>query len=65
MTPLQAFKDKVSRGEAQYATSGFDGKGFSFDAGEMNAEQKVSVFNPLFLQYYMHLTPSFYNIICI
>ncbi|KAJ1438172.1 P-loop containing nucleoside triphosphate hydrolase protein [Ochromonadaceae sp. CCMP2298] len=39
---VQAFKDKVSRGEAQYATSGFDGKGFSFDAGEMNAEQKVA-----------------------
>ena len=37
----QQFKTKVSKGEAQWSTSGFEGKGFTFDANEMNESQKV------------------------
>jgi ATP-dependent RNA helicase DDX46/PRP5 len=37
----QQFKTKVSKGEAQWSTSGFEGKGYTFDANEMNESQKV------------------------
>jgi ATP-dependent RNA helicase DDX46/PRP5 len=36
------FKDKVKRGEAKWAGSGFKGKGYSYDASEMNEAQKVA-----------------------
>jgi hypothetical protein len=35
------FKEKVGRGEAHWSTGGFVGKGFSFDASEMNENQKA------------------------
>jgi ATP-dependent RNA helicase DDX46/PRP5 len=37
-----AFKEKVDRGEAHYVGSGFVGKGFTFDASEMNEAQKIA-----------------------
>ena len=37
---VNGFKEKVSRGEARYSSSGFDGKGFTFDASEMSETQK-------------------------
>lgn len=36
------FRQKVARGEATWVSSGFDGKGFTFDANEMNETQKVA-----------------------
>jgi ATP-dependent RNA helicase DDX46/PRP5 len=36
------FKEKVSRGEAQWAGSGFMTKGFTFDASEMNETQRAA-----------------------
>jgi ATP-dependent RNA helicase DDX46/PRP5 len=36
------FKEKVSRGEAHWVGSGFVGKGFTFDASEMNEAQKLA-----------------------
>eukprot|EP01041_Mallomonas_annulata_P000242 gene242-447_t len=36
------FKEKVERGEAHWSTGGFVGKGFSFDASEMNESQKLA-----------------------
>ena len=37
------FKEKVSKGEAKYVKSGFSGtKGFTFDASEMNDQQKLA-----------------------
>ena len=38
----ESFKGKVERGEAKWAASGFDGKGFTFDAEEMNESQKLA-----------------------
>ena len=38
----QQFKTKVSKGEAQWSSSGFDGKGYTFDANEMNESQKIT-----------------------
>jgi ATP-dependent RNA helicase DDX46/PRP5 len=37
---VNAFKEKVSRGEARYSSSGFDGKGHTFDASEMSETQR-------------------------
>jgi len=37
------FKEKVDRGEAQYSGSGFVGKGYTFDASEMNETQKAAM----------------------
>jgi ATP-dependent RNA helicase DDX46/PRP5 len=37
-----SFKEKVKRGEAKWAGSGFKGKGYSYDASEMNEAQKVA-----------------------
>lgn len=36
------FKAKVEKGEARFAGSGFKGKGFSYNADEMNEAQKVA-----------------------
>jgi ATP-dependent RNA helicase DDX46/PRP5 len=36
------FKEKVARGEAHWGASGFEGKGFTFDASELNETQKVA-----------------------
>jgi ATP-dependent RNA helicase DDX46/PRP5 len=36
------FRAKVDRGEAQWAKFGFEGKGFTFDADEMNESQKLA-----------------------
>ena len=38
----EIFKEKVSRGEAHWANSGFVTKGFTFDASEMNETQKIA-----------------------
>jgi ATP-dependent RNA helicase DDX46/PRP5 len=37
-----SFKEKVRKGEARYAGSGFKGRGFTYDASEMNESQKVA-----------------------
>ena len=37
---VASFKEKVGRGEARYSSSGFDGKGFTFDASEQSETQK-------------------------
>lgn len=37
---VAGFKEKVARGEARYSSSGFDGKGFTFDATELSETQK-------------------------
>lgn len=37
-----SFKQKVKRGEAKWAGSGFKGKGYTYDASEMNEAQKVA-----------------------
>lgn len=39
----QSFKEKVERGEAFWSNSGFVGKGFTFDASEMNEAQKATM----------------------
>lgn len=36
------FKEKVKRGEAKYAGSGFKGKGYSYDSTELNDAQKLA-----------------------
>ena len=36
------FKQKVERGEARYAGSGFHGKGYTYDSSELNEAQKVA-----------------------
>jgi len=36
------FKAKVQKGEASYAGSGFKGKGYSYDASELNDAQKLA-----------------------
>ena len=38
----EGFKAKVDRGEAKWANMGFEGKGFTFDAEEMNEAQKLA-----------------------
>jgi len=37
-----SFKEKVKRGEAKYAGSGFKGKGFSYDSTELSEAQKLA-----------------------
>jgi ATP-dependent RNA helicase DDX46/PRP5 len=37
-----SFKEKVKRGEAKYAGSGFKGKGYSYDSTELNEAQKLA-----------------------
>ena len=37
-----SFKEKVQKGEARYAGSGFKGRGYTYDASEMNESQKVA-----------------------
>ena len=39
---LEDFKEKVSRGEAKYAGSGFKGKGYSYDSTEISDAQKLA-----------------------
>lgn len=36
------YKEKVKKGEAKWAGSGFKGKGYSYDASEMNDAQKLA-----------------------
>jgi len=36
------FKNKVERGEARYAGSGYKGKGYSYDSSELNDSQKLA-----------------------
>jgi len=36
------FKEKVKRGEARFAGSGFKGKGYSYDSSEMSDSQKLA-----------------------
>jgi ATP-dependent RNA helicase DDX46/PRP5 len=37
-----SFKEKVQRGEAKWASSGYKGRGYTYDAGEMNEAQKFA-----------------------
>jgi ATP-dependent RNA helicase DDX46/PRP5 len=39
----EKFKEKVARGEAQWSSSGFVGKGFTFDANELNEAQRAAL----------------------
>jgi ATP-dependent RNA helicase DDX46/PRP5 len=38
----EGFREKVKRGEAHWAASGFEGEGYTFKADEMNQEQKLA-----------------------
>jgi len=38
----QEYKEKVSRGEAKWAGSGFKGKGYTYDSSELNEAQKLA-----------------------
>lgn len=38
----ESFQAKVARGDAKWANSGFVGKGYTFDADEMNEDQKIA-----------------------
>jgi len=38
----ESFKEKVKKGEAKWAGSGFKGKGYTYDASEMSEAQKVA-----------------------
>ena len=37
-----SFKEKVKKGEARWAGSGYKGKGYTYDASEMNEAQKLA-----------------------
>lgn len=37
-----SFKEKVKKGEAKYASSGFKGRGYTYDKSEMSEAQKVA-----------------------
>mmetsp|Transcript_2111 Transcript_2111/g.3776 ORF Transcript_2111/g.3776 Transcript_2111/m.3776 type:complete len:638 (+) Transcript_2111:1584-3497(+) len=37
-----SFKEKVQKGEAKWASSGFKGKGYTYDSSEMSEAQKVA-----------------------
>ena len=37
---VEGFKEKVARGEARYASGGFEGKGFTFEATELSEQQR-------------------------
>lgn len=39
----EGFKQKVARGEAQWSSSGFVGKGFTFDSNELNEAQRAEL----------------------
>lgn len=43
MQLAESFKAKVARGEAQWSSSGFVGKGFTFDGNELNEAQKAAL----------------------
>lgn len=38
----ESFKEKVQKGEAKWAGSGFKGRGYTYDASEMNEAQKLA-----------------------
>jgi ATP-dependent RNA helicase DDX46/PRP5 len=38
-----SFKEKVKKGEAKWASSGFKGKGYTYDSSEMNDAQKLAL----------------------
>jgi len=38
----ESFKEKVQKGEAKWAGSGFKGRGYTYDASELNEAQKVA-----------------------
>ena len=40
----ESFKEKVKKGEAKWAGSGFKGKGYSYDASELSDAQKLAKF---------------------
>eukprot|EP00986_Skeletonema_menzelii_P010090 scaffold4772_cov145-Skeletonema_menzelii.AAC.8 len=37
-----SFKEKVAKGEARWASSGYQGKGYTYDSSEMNDAQKLA-----------------------
>ncbi len=41
-TLSDSFKEKVAKGEAKYASSGFKGRGYTYDKSEMSEAQKVA-----------------------
>jgi len=38
----ESFKEKVAKGEARWASSGYQGKGYTYDSSEMNDAQKLA-----------------------
>ena len=38
----ESFKEKVAKGEARWASSGYQGKGYTYDSTEMNDAQKLA-----------------------
>ena len=38
----ESFKEKVAKGEAKWASSGFKGKGYTYDSSEMSDAQKLA-----------------------
>ena len=42
MALSNSFKEKVAKGEAKYASSGFKGRGYTYDKSEMSEAQKVA-----------------------
>lgn len=38
----ESFKDKVAKGEARWASSGYQGKGYSYDSSELSDVQKLA-----------------------
>jgi ATP-dependent RNA helicase DDX46/PRP5 len=38
----ETFKEKVAKGEAKYASSGFKGKGYTYDSSELSEAQKMA-----------------------
>ncbi|KAL7451593.1 hypothetical protein ACHAWC_003420, partial [Mediolabrus comicus] len=38
----ESFKEKVAKGEARWASSGYKGKGYTYDSSEMNDAQKLA-----------------------
>ncbi len=39
---VEAFKEKVAKGEARWASSGYKGKGYTYDSSEMSDAQKLA-----------------------
>lgn len=57
------FKSKVAKGEAHWSSSGFVGKGFTFDSSEMNETQKIASMQRRWVEKFFHLPSVICHII--